>query len=323
MLYQGVLEGILCPQDPVLFFCSTMEKDKGAGKAMDYGGNIEIITDSIAQVPSELARELGIHVIPSAIILDGQKYLDGVDLDPEILYQRMRDEKLIVQTTSPTVGQFYQVFQERLQAGAKALLYVGMSSRLSATFSTAEAAANLVLEEYPGRQISLFDSRIATIAQGFIAIQAARLARQGSSPEQVLAYIEKVRQRVGLVATLETLEYLARGGRIGKAAYMLGSLIQICPVVTIDEEGVVVPIARVRGKHEVLEKIVTYTEEQTAGSHNLHIAVMEASAPEAAARLGQLVQERLHPDSLLWTQFTSVMVAHAGPGIVGLAYYYE
>jgi DegV family protein with EDD domain len=112
----------------------------------------------------------------------------------------------------------------------------------------------MVRQEYPDQPIELYDSKTATIAQGFIAIEAARLAVEGASLAQVLTRSVDVRSRVGFVPSLETLDFLARGGRIGKAAYLMGSLIKILPVLTIDENGMVVPTARVRGEHRVLEK---------------------------------------------------------------------
>jgi DegV family protein with EDD domain len=169
----------------------------------------------------------------------------------------------------------------------------------------------------------VIDSKLATIAQGFVAIEAARLAEQSASLEQVIAKVKDVQPRVGIAATVETLEYLALGGRIGKAAYLLGSLIQIMPVLTIDEDGVVAPVYRVRGNHKALNKIVEYVSSKAGKHDRLHLAVMEADAPEQAAYLEKLAVERFGPIDLWHTDFTPVMGMHTGPGVVGLGYFYE
>jgi len=286
-------------------------------------GGVEIITDSVAQVPEDIVKELGIHVVPLTIIVGEERFRDGIDLPSATLFRRMRTEEIIVQTTSPSMGDFYQVFEERFGAGVNTLLYIGISSRLSATYSAAQAAAQLINEKFPDRNVVLFDSKMATIAQGMIVIEAAHQAKQGASLDQINSRIEDVRQRVGLVATLETLKYLERGGRIGKATFFLGSLIQVLPLLTIDGNGLVVPLTRVRGKREAMKKMVSYVAKQVAGCTYLRLAIMEADAITQAEELRDLAMQILKPDEIFWTDVTPVMVAHAGPGMYGLAYYYE
>ena len=285
---------------------------------------IAIVTDSVAQVPAERARQLGIRVVPSTIIVEGNKFLDGVDFNANGLYQRMRTEKnLVLSTSAPSAGQFFAVFKECLEAGADSVLYVGLSSRMSGTYSAAEGGAILAREEFGSRQITLFDTRIATIAQGFLAIEAAQLASQGADLEHILGHLNEERKHIGLVASLETLEYLARGGRIGKAAYMLGSAINILPVVSFGDDGVVLPIQRVRGHHRALVEMVSYVSTQVAGCRSLKLAVMHADALAQAEALQAMAVEALHPDEIFITHFTPVMAAHAGPGMIGLAYHWH
>lgn len=286
-------------------------------------GKVAVVTDSVAQVPSEVAIQLDIQVVPSTLLLAGHKYQDGVDLVPEELYRRMREEKVVVHTTSPPVGSFYQTFMQLIDEGVEEVLYIGLSSEMSATYSAAQNGARLVLEEHPSREIILFDSKKATIAQGYIAIEAARMAARGSSLLEVVARAEQVRDHTGLVATLETLEYLARGGRIGKIAYMLGAAVKILPIVTFGEDGTVAPVAMGRSDDSTLRRMVAYVADKTKGCSRLHLAIMQADAQQRAARLRQYAIERLEPTEIIMTHFTPVMVAHAGPGLIGIAYYYE
>lgn len=289
----------------------------------DIRGKVAVVTDSVAQVPSEIAKQLDIQVVPSTLLLEGHKYQDGVDLVPEELYRRMREEKVVVQTTSPPVGSFYQAFMHLIDEGVEEILYIGLSSEMSATYSAAQNGARLVLEEHPDREIVLFDSKKATIAQGYIAIETARMAAQGSSLQQVIARAEQVRDHTGLVATLETLEYLARGGRIGKIAYMLGAAVKVLPIVTFGDDGTVAPVAVGRSDDSTLRRMVAYVADKTRGCSSLHLAIMQADAQQRAARLHQYAMERLDPAEIIMTHFTPVMVAHAGPGLIGIAYYYE
>ena len=286
--------------------------------------SVMIVTDSVAQVPPDLARQLGIRVIPLSVMVEDKKYIDGVDLDSAGLYLRMRQEKdLHISTSAPSAGQFYALFLDCLNSGAQSVLYIGLTSRLSGTFSAAEGGSIMAREEFGDRQIVLYDTRLATIAQGFLAIEAARLANQGASVEQILQQLDLERKRIGFAAGLETLEYLARGGRIGKAAYMLGSIVQILPIITLSEDGEVLPISRVRGYHHVLEEIVDYVSEKVCGCRSLSLAIMHADAQSWADKLQSMAEARLHPDEILVTPFTPVMVAHTGPGIIGLAYHWR
>jgi DegV family protein with EDD domain len=222
---------------------------------MDFEPIVAIVTDSVAQVPAEIARQLDITVIPFTVSIDGQLYLDGIDLAPQELYHRMRLENVMPTTTAASLGQYQQAFEACLHAGAQAVLYVALSSKLSSGYSTACHAAKMVQEEFPDRIVEVLDSQFATMSQGFMVMAAARAAKQGKPLAEVRRAGEEAKRRVGLAATLETLEYLARGGRIGKAAFMLGNLIKIKPILSI-KDGEVTPVSRVRGENHALQAIV-------------------------------------------------------------------
>jgi DegV family protein with EDD domain len=151
---------------------------------------------------------------------------------------------------------------------------------------------------------------------------AARAAAQGKPLAEVRRAAEEAKRRSGFAATLETLEYLARGGRIGKAAYMLGSLIKINPILSI-KDGEVTPVSQVRGENHALQAIVDHVARQVEGHRELHLAIMEADALEQAARLQELALQQLQPTEFFHTEFTPVMGVHTGPGLIGLGYYYE
>ena len=284
--------------------------------------NVAVVTDSVAQVPAEVARELDISVIPFTVSIDRQPYLDGIDLAPHELYRRMRLENIMPTTAAPSLGQYLQAFEACLRAGAQTVLYVALSSKLSSGYSTACHAAKMVQEEFPDRIVEVMDSQLATISQGFVAMTAARAAKQGKPLAEVKQVAKDAEQRVGFAATLETLEYLARGGRIGKAAFMLGNLIKIKPILTL-QGGEVMPVGRARGETHALQAIVDYVVRQVDDYRVLDLAIMEADAQEQAARLEELALQKLRPTQIFHTEFTPVMGVHTGPGLVGLGYYYE
>ena len=284
---------------------------------------VSVITGSCAQVPKEVAEELGIEVLPLIIYIDGKEYHDGIDFTPGELYQKMRVNQMEVKTAAPTVGQYYQAFIKSIEEGAKEILCVTLSSKLSADYSSAQNAANLVKTEYPDGNIIVFDSRRAAAPQGLLAIEAAERLNAGQPMEEVLAYLESAWQKSSLVAALDTLEYLNKGGRIGQAAIYVGSALQILPILYLNDEGIVAPAAILRGKNKIIPTLVSQLKNRTEGYQKIRLAVMHADALERAEELKEAIQEAFPLNDIPIDEFTPVMGAHAGPGLLGLGYLYE
>jgi DegV family protein with EDD domain len=285
---------------------------------------VAIVTDSIAQVPESVVRELNIHVLQYYAIVDGVPLKDLSENDLSLLYRRMRRERdFRLSTSAPSIGEYYEEFMRCFENGAENIVYVGIATRLSHAFSIAVEAARMVQEDTHRQSIWLFDTCMATAAQGFLATEAARLAKQGVSPNEILKHIKIERQRTGFAAGLETLEFLARGGRIGKAAYLLGSAIRILPVVSLNDKGEVTPISSRRSYKRVLEEIIRYVKVKTIAARSLSLAVMHADALEWAEKLHKMAMEQFQADEIFITNFTPTMVAHTGPGLIGLAYHWK
>jgi DegV family protein with EDD domain len=284
---------------------------------------VRVITDSVAQVPESIAQELAIPVVPFVVTINGTPYEDGVSIQPGALYQRMRSEKVIPKTSSPSPGRYVQVMDEVIKQGTDSILFVGLSSKLSGSFNVLSQAADIVREAHPGITIELFDTKSAAIAEGYIAIKAAQAAREGLDLAGVTRVAHDTQNRVGIVVSFDTLEYLARGGRIGKAAYLLGNLVDIKPIITLNSEGLVEPIGKVFGDQKAFEALIDHVDAVSAGCKRLTLAVMDADAPDRGEELKRLAVERLKPQELIQTTITPVMGAHTGPGLVGLGYYFE
>jgi DegV family protein with EDD domain len=284
---------------------------------------VALITDSVAQVPVETARELGIAIVPLTVQIEGKPYRDGVDLDLTQLYNRMRNEKVVPTTIAPSPGEFEEAMRQCLDHGAKSVLCISLSSRLSSSYQNACLAARLLKEEEPGREIEVLDSLSAAACEGFMAITAAQAAARGEPMEAILQAARQAGSRTGLVASFETLEYLARGGRIGKAAYMMGSLINIKPIITLDQKGTVAPAGAARSTKRALQAMVDFVGKRAKGHKKLQLTILEAEAPEQAAQLLELAEAQLQPEGIHKSVFTPVMGVHTGPGLIGLVYYYE
>jgi len=279
-------------------------------------GKIAIVTDSSANLPEELVREHHISVIPIWLHWNGQALRDEIDIRPEELYRRLREDKSLPTTSAPSVGDFLRTYA-RLSKQAEAIISIHLPANLSAVYLTATTAARLVEEV----AVHVVDCRSAAMGQGFIVLEAARAAEKGASVEEVLARIEELIPRVNVFATLDTLEYLHRGGRIGAAAALVGSMLRINPILYI-YEGHVGVLGVPRTRKRAIRRMVEIMEERV-GSRPVHAAVMHADSLEEAESLRQEVARRFHCLELYVTEFTPVMGAHAGPGVLGLAFWSE
>lgn len=273
-----------------------------------------IVTDSSATVPEKLAQELKIRVVPILLTMNGYTARDGVDLTHEEVYRMLRDVRHPPGTSSPSVGDFLETYVAAAQK-ASAIVSIHVSPKLSGTYSAAATASKLV-DEVP---IRVVDSHSAAIAQGFVVLAAARAAAAGADLEEVVARAEDVAARVNLLAILGTLEYLHRGGRIGGAAALLGSVLQIKPVLSV-VDGEVTVCARPRTQSKAVRTMLQRMASQVDG-HKIHAAVLHASMPEDAEELRQTLDERFDCVELHVAPLTPVMGVHTGPGVLGIVYY--
>ncbi|MBE3557450.1 MAG: DegV family protein [Firmicutes bacterium] len=280
---------------------------------------VRIVTDSVACVPASLCDELGIIVLPMFINLGGKSYRDGVDLAADEVYRWMRENKELPTTSQVTIGQFEEVFDRCLHEG-EAVLVITISQALSGTMRSAEAARATFPDDAP---IVLFDSRTAAFAQGLIVLEAARKAAQGASLEETLQHAETIRAKTKLYGVVDTLEYLRRGGRIGRAAAMAGTLLNVKPILTIDPDGVVNALERVRGKERALRRVVEWVAGQVPSGARLHAGILQADSLEEAEQLETMLRGRFDFAECFMTTFTPVMGAHTGPGLVGVAFFSE
>jgi DegV family protein with EDD domain len=278
---------------------------------------VAVVADSTANLPPALVAEHDITVVPIYLNWGGRSYRDGVDITPEEVYQRLRVDEELPHSAAPSAHDFLQTYQ-RVSSKAGAIVSVHLPEQLSATIKVARLAAEMVSDTVAVRVVN---AGTAAMAAGFVALAAARAASQGWDLEAVVEAALAVRAKVMLYVKLGTLEYLYRSGRMGKAASLVGTALQIKPIVTLSN-SVVEAVAKPRTDERALRLLLDEMERHV-GDHPTHVAVMHADTPEDLERLRRLVEARFNCVELLTTTFTPVMGITAGPGLLGLAFYTE
>ncbi|NIV38819.1 MAG: DegV family EDD domain-containing protein [Anaerolineae bacterium] len=279
-------------------------------------GRVLVVTDSSANVPAGLAQELGICVVPILLNLNGQTYRDGIDITPGEVYRLLRARKRLPTTAAPSAGDFLRVYAAAAQ-DVSGIVSIHLPTELSATFSVASTSRELV----DGPPIRIVDSQSVAMGQGFVVLEAARAAAAGADLDAVVARAEQVGRKMHVYATLGTLEYLRRGGRIGGAAALAGTMLRIKPMVYV-AGGTVNPFAKPRTMSRAVQLMLDEMARR-AGDGALHAAVLHADAPDEAEELRQRVESAFDCVELHVTEFTPVMGVHAGPGVLGLAFFAE
>jgi len=278
---------------------------------------ITVVTDSSASLPAEIKTRLGICVIPLLLIWDNDCYLDGVDIFPHEFYQRLRNSPSLPSSTQPSVEEFKLFFQECAK-DSDAIVSVLASSKISGTVDSALAAKEFV----PDCSIHVVDSHFSAMGQGFIAMAAARAAAAGRPVDQVVAAAEKMREMVNLLFVVDTLEYLHKGGRIGGAKRLLGTALNIKPILHF-ENGLIEPLSQTRTKKKAVDEMLNIADERLGGRKMAEAAIVHVDCIEEGNSLADLVRNRFNPTETFFSDVSPVVGTHVGPGGLGLAFYPE
>jgi DegV family protein with EDD domain len=270
-------------------------------------GTVRIVTDSASDIPAETAAELGITVVPLAVQFGSTNYLEGVDLTATQFYGLLASDPNFPRTSQPSVGRFEEIYRGLIGDEVE-IISIHISSKLSGTFNAASlAAANL-----PGSRIHLVDTLTASMAEGVFVLTAARLAKAGKGAAEILAALEALRPRVFVMFMLDSMTHVQRGGRIGRAQSMIGSLLSIKPLLVI-ADGVVTPRQRARTTGRALQEMANAAKERAP---LIEVHVMHGNAPEAAEQLASLLRPYVH-GTLDIGILGAAIGTHAGPGTLG------
>jgi DegV family protein with EDD domain len=276
--------------------------------------NTAIVLDSTADLPDAQHRYPNWRVVPLYVRFDEETFKDYVELGPDAFYERLRTSTVTPSTSQPTPGDFGAVYDEL--AAYERVYSLHIPGTLSGTIQSARVAA----AEH-GDRIRIVDSGTASAAEAMLAFAIQRRLERGTTDDEIDELIERFKRDAGLIFTVDTLEFLKRGGRIGRAAAMAGTMLNVKPILTITD-GEVVPLKRVRGNAKAMQEFVTAFTEATTNTPTLRVGIAHADAPERARQLVKMVRhERPQAEVELVTTLGAVLGTHAGPGTVGFFWF--
>jgi DegV family protein with EDD domain len=270
--------------------------------------NVAVVTDSVADLPSEVAEELGITVVPLVLRFGTDVYRDGLDLGPDEFYGRLKTSKALPATSVPPPVAYADVY-DKLAETTNGILVTSVTGKLSATYQVAVQAVRLMKKKC---RVEVLDSQWAVMAQGFITIAAAKAARAGASLDDVLDAARRTMHRVEIIAAFYTLEYLERGGRIGKAQAFLGSLLKVNPIIGL-KDGEVYPVGRERSRARAIDRLYSFA---TSFGAVEGLAVEYASDVDEANKLVQRLRSKYPKVPIYLSRTSPVIGTHTGPGLI-------
>ena len=272
---------------------------------------VRIVTDSVADLPPQVVEELGITVIPLNVRFGEKVYRDGIDLTAEEFYDKLKHSKILPVTSVPAPAAFAEAY-DKLAEETDEILAIELSAKLSGTCEVARQSIGLIKRKC---RVEVIDSQWAVMAQGFLVMAAARAAQARASLDELLEIVQSNIPRVDMRAAFDTLEYLKRGGRIGKAQALLGSALKINPIITI-RDGLVEPAGRTRSRSKAIDHLYEFV---TSYSHIEELAVEDAACPEDADRLVERLDAKFPKERIYRSKTTPVIGTHTGPGLLLVA----
>jgi DegV family protein with EDD domain len=269
---------------------------------------VKIVTDSIADLPFQVAQELGITVVPLHVRFGTDVYRDGVNLTAEQFYERLTECEVLPVSSVPSPGDFAETYN-RLAEETDEILVITLTSKLSGTHEVALQSIGLMKKKC---RVEVVDSQWAAMAQGFLAITAARAAKAGADLDKVLEVVHRNMSRVGLLGAFDSLEYLRRGGRIGKAYALIGSMLKINPIIGL-KDGEVFPFGRERSRAKAVEQLYNFA---ISYSHIEELAIEYATDHDEAEKLAERLDSKFPKERIFLTRATPVIGTHTGPSLL-------
>lgn len=285
-------------------------------------GRVAIVTDSTCCLPAELVAKYSIHVVPLLICIGGKSHRDNVDITAQEVYQIMRRDEQLPTTSVPAPDAFSKTF---VAAGreAEGIVCITLTSLQSKTYETAVLAKKMAEEAMPRTPIEVIDSRAVSGALGFTVLEAARAAESGAGIKEVCAAARRTMERVNFLAMVDTLHFLARTGRIARAAAWAGAVLNMKPILEHSTSvGETTPFARPRSKAKAVE-IMLQTMADRVGDSTVHVLVHHADELEEGERFKAEIARRFKCAEIYLTEFTPIMGVHAGPGVLAVAFWKE
>jgi len=272
---------------------------------------VKIVTDSVADLSSQVVEELGITVIPLAVRFGEEVYRDGIDLTAAQFYDKIQHSKVFPVTSVPSPAAFAEAY-DKLAEETDEILAIILTARLSATCEVALQSIGLMKRKC---RVEVVDSQWATMAEGFVVMEAARAAKAGASLDEVMDVARKTIPRVDFLAAFDTLEYLRRGGRIGRARAFLGSMLKINPILCI-KDGETYPVAREHSRTKAIDHLYNFAMDY---SRIEEMAIEDATTPDEADMLAERLDPRFSKERIYRSKVTPAVGTHVGPHVLAVS----
>ena len=276
---------------------------------------IVILTDSAADIDHSKRESLGIEMVPLKVIFGEETYLDSVTIQSQEFFHKLAASNVMPSTSQPSPLEFLQAYKRIVEKHGKdvQIICIMLSAVLSGTYQSAVIAKTMLEEEI---DVTIIDSKKASFLHGLAAIEAARAARNGKSKQQILDLVERFIKDIQVYFIVDTLEYLQKGGRIGKAQALIGSLLNIKPILTLESDGHVVPFDKVRGTKKAMNRMLEEFKAY-AGSTPVKVAIVHGNALEEAQALMERIKGEFTVVESFIAELGPVVATHAGPGTLG------
>jgi len=272
---------------------------------------VKIVTDSVSDISPDTAAELGITVVPLNVVFGNEIYRDGVDLTTDEFYGKLETSKTLPTTSTPPLQSFIELY-DRLAGEADEILVITISRKLSAT---GEAATKAIDSMEKKCRVVVFDSQLAVMAEGLLVIAAAKAARDGKNLDEIVKLCEANIPRTEMRMAFDTLEYLKRGGRIGKAKALMGSMLKVNPIIGI-KDGETTPICNVRSRKKAVDHLYEYV---MSYSNIEELAIEDATTPDEADALAERLSVKFPRERIYHSKVSPVIGANVGPSVIGVA----
>jgi DegV family protein with EDD domain len=277
---------------------------------------IKIVTDSTAYLPEATIRQHDIQVVPLCVHFGEEAFKEGVELSTEGFYRRLKEAPVLPTTSQPSAGEFHEVFKNLIDKGHE-IVTLTISSKLSGTWNSAMAAREML----PEADITVIDSLSTSVGLQLMVEAVVEAISSGATREQIVNQIEAIKQEMYFLFAVDTLEYLAKGGRIGNAKALMGTLLKIKPILAL-QDGVIEPLEQVRSRRKALDRMLDLVAERMSDNGSqAKVAVTHALVPEEANECKRKLVKRLNCGEPLLAEIGPVIGTHTGPGVIGVAIY--
>lgn len=282
---------------------------------------VAIVTDSTACIPKTILEDLSIHWVPYHIYHGEESFQDMVSLSPKEFYRWLPTAKILPKTACPGPGDYLHVYEKlATEGGVQEIISIHMTSKGSGAYQSASTAKGMVREKFPDLVVEVIDTLNVSMCHGWMVIEAARAALEGGSLSQILSRVAAMIPVTRMIQTADTLKYLYMGGRIGKAQQIMGSLLNVKPLISM-EEGIIVPLGTARSRKRAYQMMVNKVESAVGYMGRIKIAYVHASARSEVEKIKELIDQRMKVVESIVTELSPALGVHTGPGTAGICYF--